>query len=167
VCQVVLRRLGHGDDTAPTPCAKFTVADVVDHLVGSLTHLGTMAGMPEGPLPTGPAEARVAGVSQRALEAWRLRGIEGTVPFGSGEMPAAVAADILSLELLVHAWDVAEATGQTIEVSDALSGFVLERGREVIQPGARDGDRFGPEVAVGPDADNLRRLAAFTGRPVT
>jgi uncharacterized protein (TIGR03086 family) len=82
-------------------------------------------------------------------------------------MPAAVAADILSLELLVHAWDVAEATGQTIEVSDALSGFVLERGREVIQPGARDGDRFGPEVAVGPDADNLRRLAAFTGRPVT
>ncbi len=98
-CQIVLRRLGDGDDTAPTPCAKFTVADVVDHLVGSLTHLGTMAGMSEGPVPTGSAEARVAGVSQRALEAWRRRGLEGSVPFGSGEMPAVVAADILSLEL--------------------------------------------------------------------
>ena len=43
-CQLVLRHLGPGDATAQTPCVKFTVDDLVEHLVGSLVSLGTAAG---------------------------------------------------------------------------------------------------------------------------
>ncbi len=108
----------------------------------------------------------MATASQQALEAWRTRGIDGEVPFGGGMMPASMAAGILSIEYLVHAWDFASATSQPLEVSDALSDYVLGLCREVIAPAMRDGDRFAEEVMVGPDACALDRLAAFTGRSV-
>jgi uncharacterized protein (TIGR03086 family) len=79
-------------------------------------------------------------------------------------VPAEVAAAILSLELLVHAWDVAAATGQRVGASDALSDYVLGLAHQVIAPAMRDGDRFGAEVSVGPDAGTLERLVAYTGR---
>ena len=100
-----------------------------------------------------------------ALEAWRKRGLDGTVTLRSPDVPAVMVADILCMELLVHAWDFARATGQTINVGEALSGYVLERGTLAHSARrCRDGDNFAAEIEVGPDADNLTRLAAFTGR---
>ena len=113
---------------------------------------------------SGPAEVQVADAAQIAIEAWRKRGLEGTVTLRSPGVPAVMVTDILCLELLVHAWDFARATGQTITVGEALSGYVLERGRSLIAPEMRDGDNFAAEIEVGPEADNLTRLVAFTGR---
>ncbi len=163
VCQSVLRDIGVSDGTLPTPCDKFTVDDLLTHLLGSISHIGAMAGS-EIPLGEGSSEVRVADVSQRALEAWRKRGVEGEVAFGAMNVPATVAASILSVELLVHAWDFAQASSQQLAVSPALSDYVLGLAREIIAPQMRDGDRFAAEVSVGPDADNLQRLVAFTGR---
>lgn len=164
VCQLVLRGLKAPDRLAATPCARFTVHDVVDHLLGSVSTLGAMAGATIVPGTGGAPESLVADAAQQALEAWRTRGIDGVVMVGAGEMPAAIAADILSIELLVHAWDLARATSQPVTVSDALTEYVLGLARDVITPQMRDGDRFAPEAAVGPDADVLERLVAFTGR---
>ena len=164
VCQRVLRASGPRTGALQTPCVKFTVDDLVEHLLGSLRLLGAAA---EAAMPVsddGTAEVRVADAAQAALEAWRRRGLEGTVKLGSGEAPAELAADILAIELLVHAWDFATATGQTVTAGDALSGYVLELARGVIAPRMRDGDRFAAELQAGPDADNLARLVAFTGR---
>jgi uncharacterized protein (TIGR03086 family) len=79
-------------------------------------------------------------------------------------MPARGVADIVLMELLVHAWDFAQASNQAIEVDDALSTYVIERGRSLISPQMRDGTNFAQEIEVAPDADSLTRLAAFTGR---
>ena len=98
------------------------------------------------------------------LETWRKRGLDGTVNLGRPDVPATVVTDILSMEFLVHAWDFAQATGQAITVDDALSGYVLKRGRSLIAPHMRDADNFAAELEAGPDADNLSRLVAFTGR---
>jgi uncharacterized protein (TIGR03086 family) len=98
------------------------------------------------------------------LEAWRKRGLDGTVNLGQSEAPAGVVADILLMELLVHAWDFARATDRAITVDETLSSYVLERGRTLIAPQMRDGDNFAAEIEVGPEADNLTRLVAFTGR---
>jgi len=68
------------------------------------------------------------------------------------------------MELLVHAWDFAQAMNQAITVDDALSTYVLERGRSLITPQMRDGSNFAEEIEVAPEADSLTRLAAFTGR---
>ena len=44
VCQAVLRKLRPEDASAQTPCAKFTVDDLVEHLLGSLRSLGAAGG---------------------------------------------------------------------------------------------------------------------------
>ena len=163
VCQSVLRHVTPADATRQTPCAQFTVHDLVVHLLGSLGHLGAMAGATVPVRRGDTPEALVATAGQEVLEAWRRRGTDGTVPFGGNDMPATIAVGILSIEFLVHAWDFATAIDQPVVVSDAVSDYVLGLARQIIAS-ERDGERFGAEVEAGPDADNLTRLVAFTGR---
>lgn len=174
VCQQVLRSVSDDDLEKSTPCEDFTVSKLVDHLVGSMVGLGAMAGADVAPSSSGSAESgtveagtvesHVAFVAPQALEAWNKRGLEGTVKFGEGDMPAALAANIFSLEFLIHAWDFAAATGQKVTVSDVVTHYVLELAQQVISPQSRDGGSFAAAIDVGPDAHILERLIAFSGR---
>jgi uncharacterized protein (TIGR03086 family) len=101
------------------------------------------------------------------VSAWRQRGVDGTVPFGDGEAPAAMMARILSLEFLVHAWDYAEAVGKPVEVPDARSESVLEWAQGIITPDGRVRAGFDDPIEVPADASALDRLLAFTGRRPT
>jgi uncharacterized protein (TIGR03086 family) len=110
-------------------------------------------------------EARVAEVAQPALEAWNARGLGGTVKVGPQEMPAAGALGILSIEFLVHAWDFAQATGQQVAVSGALTGHVPGVAHTIITPEVRGGGtRFADAIPVDTGAHVLDRLIAYTGR---
>jgi uncharacterized protein (TIGR03086 family) len=164
VCQNVLRGIDAGDLDKPTPCSKFTISQLTDHLIGSMVSLGGMAGTVVIPADGGTVESQVALVAQQALEGWQKRGLEGTVKRGDRDMPAVLAASILSVELLVHAWDFAVATGQQVPVSDEVSHYVLDLAQQIISPQARQRGSFADAVEVGPDVDILNRLIAFTGR---
>ena len=164
VCQNVLRGIGGADLDRATPCSAFTVGELAQHLIGSMVSLGGMAGADVVPSGTGTVESQVAFAAQQALEAWDQRGIEGNVNRGEREMPAQIAASILSVELLVHGWDFAVATGQQVSVSDEVSTYVLDLARTVISPQGRARGMFADEIEVGPDADILDRLIAFSGR---
>jgi uncharacterized protein (TIGR03086 family) len=165
VCQNVLRRISEGDLEKPTPCSKFTVNQLTDHLIGSMVSLGGLAGAVVSTAETGTIESRVAFAAQQALEAWDKRGLEGSVKRGEGDMPAELAASILSVELLVHAWDFAVATGQRVNASDELIHYVLDLAHKVISPQGRQGGLFADAVEVDSDVDILDRLIAFSGRP--
>jgi uncharacterized protein (TIGR03086 family) len=164
VCQNVLRGIGEGDLGRPTPCSQFTIGQLVDHLIGSTVSLGRMAGVVVVPAESGTVESRVAFAAQQTLEAWDKRGLQGTVKRGERDMPAALAASILSLELLVHGWDFAAATGQSMPVSAQVSGYVLDLAHTVISPQARQRGSFADAIEVGPDVDIMDRLIAFSGR---
>ena len=163
VCQRALLGLQPDDGATGTACPKFTVDDLVEHLVQSMVHLGAAAGASVPVVDAATPEARVAAAAQAALEAWRRRGLDGVVRLGPGEFPATVAANILSVEFLVHTWDLAQASGQEVIVSDEVAAYVLDLARELIAPPLRDGDRFGPEVEAGPDLGNLRASGRLHG----
>ncbi len=164
VCQQVLRGVGEGQLGNPTPCTEFTVEQQVDHLLRSISGLGQMAGAEVALSSSGHVEARVAFAAEQALHAWHGRGLGGVVSIGPNEMPASQAAGILSIEFLVHACDFAVATGQKVHVSDELTAYVLDLAEQVISPQGRAGGAFAEALEVGPDADVLDRLLAFTGR---
>ncbi len=84
---------------------------------------------------------------------------------GFAELPASMVANILNLEFLVHAWDFATATGQELEVSPVLSGYVLGLARNTISPQMR-GKSFADELMVEESAASTDRPVAFTGRRV-
>ena len=164
-CQLVLRGVSEADYGKPTVCTEFDVTQLADHLIGSVTSLGTAAGTDVGPLDGTTLEARVAAAAQATLEAWHTRGLDGEVKVGSHELPAGAALGILSLEFLVHAWDFAQATGQSVVVSDEVAQHVLGVARQLISPEVRAGGSFA-DPAPDPDARILDRLVAFTGRAV-
>ncbi|GAA3666429.1 TIGR03086 family metal-binding protein [Nocardioides ginsengisoli] len=164
VVQQVLRQIGPADATRPTPCADFTVAELADHLLGSLVSFGAMAGVELSRPATDldRLEDVVSTLAAEVLEAWRRRGLDGVATSQVGEAPAAVLAGIVPIELLLHAWDLAQATGATLTVSDPLVDYVAVLAERVV-PGAR-GRAFADEVMPGADDDALTRLAAYSGR---
>ena len=107
-------------------------------------------------------------MAAQAIDGWRTRGLEGSVPgHGAGEMAASFAASILPLELILHGWDLAQGSGQELQASEKLVAYLQEVAELVVPPG-RAGGSFGAEVAPRPDAGALDRLAAYSGRrPVT
>ena len=162
-CRTVLQRLTGDDLSCPTPCAGYTVGDVGEHLVRSMVLLASVAGERVDAPVAGALEFRVAATAEAALAAWRLRGLDGQVAVGRSVLPASLAVEIIPLELLVHGWDVARATGHRIDVPADVAGYVLDRARELITEDKR-GRSFAAEVPTGPDAAVLDRLIAFTGR---
>jgi uncharacterized protein (TIGR03086 family) len=165
VAQRVLRGLKAADLESATPCEDFTVAGLVEHLFGSIASIGKALGVAVAEQPAASPEVRIADAAQATLEAFRARGTEGSLDMGFAELPATLVANILNLELLVHAWDFATATGQELAVSPVLSEYVLGLARNTISPQMR-GKSFAEETLVDESAASLERLIAFTGREV-
>ncbi|MBD8870761.1 TIGR03086 family metal-binding protein [Nocardioides donggukensis] len=164
VLQPVLRGLTDEDRTKPTPCSEFDCHGVAEHLFGSLVGLGSMAGVEVRNPETGSLENRVSVMADQAITGWRARGLDGSVPGPGGhEMPAGFAASILSIELLLHGWDFAQASGQKIEASEELVGYVRGLAEQII-PGSRSRGAFGDEVEPWSGASSLDSLAAYSGR---
>lgn len=165
VLERVLQGIAEDDWSKQTPCREFDVAALTDHLMNSITTIGGMAGAQFPERDRGDSvERQVILAARPALDAWRHRGLDGTVPFGSNEAPANIMAGILSLEFLVHAWDYAKATGREVTAPDALSDYVMGLAKTIITPQGRSNVGFDDPVDVAADAGALDRLIAYTGR---
>jgi len=159
--QPILRSISPADAERPTPCPELPVGLLVDHLVRSMVGLGAMVGAEVSDVE-GSAEHRVSTAADQAITAWRGADLDSTVAGPLGEMPTSVAAALLSAEIVLHGWDLAQAMGRTIDVSDEVIAFVFGLS-EPILPMAR-GRSFADEVPAPADASPLDRFAAFAGR---
>jgi uncharacterized protein (TIGR03086 family) len=165
VLQHVLHGIAKEDESNQTPCREFDVAKLTDHLMNSITSIGAMAGAQFPERDRGDSvERQVILAARPALDAWHHRGLDGTVPFGQGEAPAKVMVGVLSIELLVHAWDYAKATDFEVTVPDSLSDYVMGLAKQIITPEGRTNVGFDDPVEVAADAGALDRLIAYTGR---
>ncbi|WP_264075163.1 TIGR03086 family metal-binding protein, partial [Mycolicibacter minnesotensis] len=130
----VLHGIADDDLDKQTPCRDFDVSSLTDHLMNSITVIGGAAGaeFPERDR-TDSVERQVVLAARPALDAWKRRGLDGTVSFGTNEVPAKLMAGILSLEFLVHAWDYAAAVGREVDAPDSWD-YAAAVGREVDAP---------------------------------
>ena len=160
----VLRKLTPADRDRPTPCEAFTVHELLEHLAGSLKNIGEALGADVVDRAEAAPEVRVADLAQPTLESFARRGVQGTIDMGFAELPATMVAGILNLELLVHAWDFAKATGQDLAVSDVVTDYVEGLAQATISDQVRSGGSFAPAQPVAETAGSLERLIAFTGR---
>ena len=165
VLEHVLHGIAKDDESKQTPCREFDVAALTDHLMNSITTIGGMVGaeFPERD-SSDSVERQVVLAARPALDAWHKYGLEGNVPFRSGEAPAKMMVSILSLKFLVHAWDYAKATGREVTAPDSLSDYVLGLAKTIITPEGRTNVGFDNPIDVAADAGALDRLVAYTGR---
>jgi uncharacterized protein (TIGR03086 family) len=161
--QPVLRGLTAEDRPKATPCTELTCHQVAVHLMGSISDLGAMAGATVDMPIEGSLESKVSRMSDQTLRAWQTRGLEGTVTDPAGhDLPAAFGPAILAIELLLHGWDLAQGSGQPMEVSDEVVAYVAELAEPLIPPGR--GRAFADEVEPVAGAGALDRFAAYSGR---
>jgi uncharacterized protein (TIGR03086 family) len=163
--RLVLHQISRDELSKRTPCTKYDVAQLTDHLLNSITVIGGAAG---AKFPDRDAddsvERQVIGAARPALDAWHRRGLDGTVTVGANEMPAKFAAGVLSIEFLVHAWDYATATERDVDVADSVTEYVLGLAKGIITPRGRSTVGFADPVVVPADSPAFDRLVAFTGR---
>lgn len=169
----IASRIAPGQMTNPTPCARFTVRDLFDHMIGGAGFFAAQfrgEPVPEPPAPgadlTGvdPAATLRAALDELAQAVKVPGALERSIVAPFGEVPGAVVAQFLVLDGMVHTWDLARATGQRYDPPDELTGEVLAFARAAIAPAMRDGDTFAAEVSAPDGATNLEKLVAFTGR---
>ncbi|GAB3253980.1 TIGR03086 family metal-binding protein [Kineosporia babensis] len=161
-----------------TPCEKWPVVQVLNHLHG-LSQAFT-AGAEKRPLPfDGPPPEPDAGLPENwraelpqlldgLAAAWtRPEAWEGMTQVGGVDMPGQVCALVALDEVVVHSWDLAVATGQTIAVDPAVAATLLEFWS------AQDTDQddlplrsviFGEVVQVVDQATVFEQVLALTGR---
>ena len=163
--------LGH-----PTPCAKYDVAGLIDHLVEA-GHRAAALGRGQAPPPgdesphveLSDAPGQLRSAAEEAAQAWgddSSLSLRHTMPWGE-QYTGATLVDMYLAELAAHAWDLARATGQLDKLDPSLAlpalrgtGHDQTQYRNMVEPGAP----FGAEVSPAPGADDWERLAAFMGR---
>lgn len=158
--------------TDPTPCEKWAVRDLINHLVGGgYMFAACLQGQTVDPAAAPPdlvGSDHVAAFDG-AIAAFEsaLAGTDDlsqpvSLPFAT--VPADVALRIAAADLLVHSWDLATATGQSFHPPTEFVEAVEPFYKEFIGAPLRDGVTFADAVTVGPDATPIERLVAFAGR---
>lgn len=158
--------------SAPTPCTDWDVSRLMLHLSGM--NLVFTALLLEEPMPPRPAdgyvEADPVGVyrdpAAALLSVFAQPGVLARQ--FEGPMGSARGADRLQIrmyDLLVHGWDLAQATDRPAHLPDDLAEQSLTFARGQVTDLSRPG-RFDPVTAVRDDAPAIERLAAFLGRPI-
>jgi uncharacterized protein (TIGR03086 family) len=150
----------------PTPCDEWTVQDVLDHLVAGTAGLAAALG--------GTATAPTVGASAADLEAGfaaclaqmqdpanLARRSESPLGFewSGGEATAGTAMDVL-----VHTWDLAVATGQQPDLDPEVVDACVELFLPMMPEAGRAAGIIGPAVEVSEDAPAQARLLASLGR---
>lgn len=154
---------------ARTPCADYDVKALVNHLLHVVVEFQKLAVKQDSDFSSTPdyvAEGgwreRFAREAEALVEAWSAPGAEeGTS--GSLGMPARLVGSMALLDVTVHAWDLARATGGEYAADPAVVGELLAA-VERLAPTAREMGAFGAAVPVDPHADPFERMLAGTGR---
>jgi uncharacterized protein (TIGR03086 family) len=159
----------------PTPCASWTVRDVINHVIGSVTTFADIA--ETGLYPQDDTEHdRTAGdfsaifreQAKRIVAAFSAPdAMSKPMQLPHAEVPGAVCVWIAAGDIFTHGWDLARATGQSTDLDPDLAEQLLVQLRPMlpdVMRGPEGQAPFGPEVEITASAPAADRLAAFEGR---
>ncbi|MFI0410085.1 TIGR03086 family metal-binding protein [Actinomadura sp. 3N508] len=150
----------------PTPCASWNLEKLLLHLRDSLgalhdgISLGRVAMLPE---PPAPDEDLVSAVRVRAVRLLRASLSPGPVEVGDRHLDGHLMAAAGAIEVAVHGWDIAQASGQGSPIPAELAEELL-RICPLVIPEAPRHPLFADPVEPAPDAAAGDRLVAFLGR---
>src|SRR5262252_2257390 len=156
-----------------TPCDGWDVHGLLNHLVAGnlwaaeLAAGQTIAGVGDrldgDVLGNDPAGAYAASADAAAAVFRKPGAMDAPCAVSYGPVPGAVYAGHRFIDVFVHGWDLAVATGQDTNLDPAL----MRACHEVIEPQVaafRAAGALGEEQPVPPDATDQQRFLAMLGR---
>ncbi|MBV9204315.1 MAG: TIGR03086 family protein [Actinobacteria bacterium] len=158
---------------AATPCGDWDARALVNHLVSGNWWAAELAAgrtieevgsrLDGDLLGDDPAAAYARSAAAAAAVFRRPGALDAPCAVSYGPVPGSVYAGHRFLDVLVHGWDLAVATGQDYTLDPKL----IEPCRQVIEPqleAFRSAGALGPEVAVPAGASAQTRFLALLGR---
>jgi len=171
--QRVLQNVPPGALGGKTPCSEWTVADLINHVVGTATFFADLAedtGTEDGEAGDAAAGDFLAAFdhqTSRLLAAFSRPGVmDRVMMLPPGPEPGSVCSWVAAGEIFAHGWDLAAATGQDTALDWRIAEALLAspwRGlcdlvrSEPVPP-------IGPALEVPDAAPAADRLAGFLGR---
>jgi uncharacterized protein (TIGR03086 family) len=172
VFEATVARIPEGAWDSASPCAGWTIREVVGHVVGTMIEASAIVrGDPFSRDPSRPGEATgddpvsalraASGAARAAVRTADLARATET-PRGRGTVAEALAFP--AADLAVHAWDVAHASRWHLLLPDELLAHVVHTAEQVPEEVLRGPGLFGPAQPVADDAGDTTRLMAWFGR---
>jgi uncharacterized protein (TIGR03086 family) len=159
----------------PTPCAQWTVAQVLHHAAGDQHAWASVVGSAAQPSynPFSPphrldqSAAEVVGSAvEVANQVWaQVDPAAAALPTPLPPVPTlepGLAAAACALDAAVHAWDVAVATGQPSPLSAELAEQLLPAARATAEP--LRGFAYAPALPAETGDDAVATLLRYLGR---
>ncbi|SDD50936.1 TIGR03086 family metal-binding protein [Glycomyces harbinensis] len=138
--------VGSGQWHLPTPCAEWTVTQVLQHVAGDqIAFASAITGedgpsenpfAPSGTLAGDPVE-HVASAIGRAAAAWATVAEDAadvSVPVPPNRLDAVTGVGACALDAAVHAWDIAKATGQDQPLTPEAAAQILVAAKQIVEP---------------------------------
>ncbi len=150
-----------------SPCEEWKARDVVAHVVEG--HRGVIAGITgEESMPFGAGEDPKQAWEQVSRTVYELTGdpeaMAKEVDGPTGKMPAAeVISRFVTMDVLVHTWDLARTVGADEHLDEASVGRAYESLKPVDEM-IRQPRVFGPKLEPPSDADLQTEFLYFLGR---
>jgi uncharacterized protein (TIGR03086 family) len=174
VLRATVAGVAAGDWARPTPCADWTVTQVLQHAAGDqLGYAAAITGeggptenpfAPSGRLTEDPMDF-LNPTLNAAAAAWATVGKDvatALTPLPLGPLPTWVGSGAAALDAAVHAWDIAVATGQPSPLTDELAGTLMKVALEMVEP--LRAFAFAPAIAPDPADTDAAALLKFLGR---
>jgi uncharacterized protein (TIGR03086 family) len=157
--------------SSPSPCPGWTALHVLGHLVDCQDQVASLV---TGRGRRAPADDPLTAVTGEPVAAWaaaarRVREVlaavdpAAVVPSPLGEVPVAQVLDVVVVEPLVHAWDLARAGGLEVALDPGAVAHCLAVATPMAEQLAASG-MYAPAVPVPSDASAQDRLVALLGR---
>jgi uncharacterized protein (TIGR03086 family) len=154
---------------APTPCAEWTLLDLLRHMVDSLSALAegatgsvALAAVPVDRRAGPEALARaLCDLGCAVLGGW-VHASERPVELGTRPLRRAVLTEVGALEVAVHGWDLARSCRSTAMLPSTLAAALLPVAGRRVGPEDRP-EPFGPVVEPA-GSDPVDLLLAHLGR---
>jgi uncharacterized protein (TIGR03086 family) len=169
----IVAGVAHHQWTAPTPADQWDVRTLLNHIVsGNLWAAELAAGRTiadvgdrlDGDVLGADRIAAYDTSAAAAAAAFEAPGaLDAPCAVSYGPVPGSVYAGHRFIDVLVHGWDLAKATGQDTTIDAGL----VEACLAVVEPQAdmmRAAGAFGPRVDTPANADPQTRLLALLGR---
>jgi uncharacterized protein (TIGR03086 family) len=172
----ILENVDREQMALPTPCRKWDVRELINHILGSadfFTDLAERGSCPDDrewpEYADGDFVSAFDDLARRLLTAFSAPGaMERTMLLPIGPAPGSRCIQVATGEIFVHGWDLAAATRQALDpdLELILAEALLASEWPSLSAGVRDAHPsiFAPEIAVPDRAPAIDRLVGFLGR---
>jgi len=159
----------------PSPCADWTVTQVLQHAAGDQRGFAATITGQDGPTdnpfaPSGTFDGDPVEIAESAIAvasaAWgRFDDPTATAPspIPPGEMTVELGVGACALDAAVHAWDIAVATAQANPLTPELAQALMPVATSIVEP-LRAYGAYAAAITPEPGDDDVAALLRYLGR---